>query len=96
MPREVSRRTSIPPEQKGKVVRPDMAKTPYPEEREHDLWKEHKLADQRERMNRRAIRRGRDMDKYVGSLNPVEGNLSRSTGYVDNNNGRGGKDAKRK
>ena len=78
MTREVSRRTSGPPETKGKVVRPDMAKIPYVD------------------VEADAIRRGRDMDKYVGSLNPVDGNLSRSTGYVDNNNGRGGQDAKRK
>jgi hypothetical protein len=86
MTREVSRRTSIPPEQKGKVVRPDMAKTPRP------IMEDYMMEIDRDK----AIQRGRDMDHYVGSINPVEGNLSRSTGYVDNNDGRGGKNAKRK
>ena len=85
MPREVSRRTSGPPETKGKVVRPDMAKIPFIDD----------IGEVSPGQFDEAIRRGRDMDHYVGSINPTEG-LSRTTGYVDNNDGRGGKNAKRK
>lgn len=67
MPREVSRRTSKPPETKGKVVYPDQVKTP-PVDVEAD-----------------AIQRGKDMDHYVGSINPTDGKSKGATRYVDNN-----------
>jgi hypothetical protein len=117
MTREVSRRTSIPPEQKGKVVRPDMPgkrdldpkqvrdvpdpwvlPTPAMIEINKQIERVQREINELTGIDKKAIRRGRDMDHYVGSINPTEG-LSKSTGYVDNNNGpepRGGKNAKRK
>lgn len=80
MPREVSRRTSKPPEQKGKVSRPDI-----PGKRDLDpkivrdvsdpfivaKGGEVEFSEASDPDNFEAIQRGRDMDNYFEQLGPM-------------------------
>ena len=73
MTREVSHRTSGPPETKGRVSRPDI---PGKRDLDPDIVEDRPDPSIVE-THLGAIQRGADMDKYVGSINPTEGKTRR-------------------
>lgn len=66
MPREVSRRTSRPPETKAKVSYPDQ-----PGKRDLDPNIVSDVPDPAPDIEADAIQRGKDMDHYLENLGPV-------------------------